>query len=251
MIAAGVPEKDAYDLVIDIASVSPSDQEIMEQVISMGGVDRVFSETVSNGPTSAELKCEIIRNADISGEGKAILYFSMIANESECKFMSSLQEAGADMGAVVAELLDTSTKSSDRKYAAIMSSGLPEAEQLWQIYLLDTSAEKSTHKRYYVASDTFGISPNEYRVANDFLTNYLDGNSKTNERVTAAVREYAETVPLTKTEKAVLWQLLSKSTSAKNNPFDVRTGERVLTAINNYDREEEEFYAKYGPQPVN
>ena len=249
MIAAGVDEGDAHSLIIDIMSVEPTDQEIEEKIVSMGGVDRVFSETVSNGPTSTDLKCEIIRNADISDEGKAILYFAMIANESECNFMSSLQEAGADMGAVVAELLDKKTGSDAHKYSAIMSSGLPEAEQLWQIYLLDTSAEKSTHKRYYVASDTFGISPNEYRVANDFLTNYLDGNRKTNERVAAAVREYAETVPLTKTEKAVLWQLLSKSTSAKNNPFDVRTGERVLTAINNYDREEEEFYAKYGPQP--
>ena len=251
MIAAGVDEYDAHSLIIDIMSVEPTDQEIEEKIVSMGGVDRVFTETVEDGPSSTELKCEIIRNADISNEGKAILYFAMIANESECNFMSSMQEAGADMGAVVAELLDKKTGSDAHKYSAIMSSGLPEAEQLWQIYLLDTSAEKSTHKRYYVASDTFGISPNEYRVANDFLTNYLDGNSKTNERVTAAVREYAETVPLTKTEKAVLWQLLSKSTSAKNNPFDVRTGERVLTAINNYDREEEEFYAKYGPQPVN
>ncbi|MBQ4326963.1 MAG: hypothetical protein IJC32_00940 [Clostridia bacterium] len=251
MIAAGVPEKDAYDLVIDIASVSPSDQEIMEQVISMGGVDRVFSETVSNGPTSAELKCEIIRNADISGEGKAILYFSMIANESECNFMSSMQEAGADMGAVVAELLDTSAKSSDRKYAAIMSSGLPEAEQLWQIYLLDTSAEKSTHKRYYVASDTFGISPNEYRVAKDFVTEHLNGASLSNMRVEEAIREYAKTVPLTKIEKAALWQIILGRDSAKNNPFDVSTGEKVVRAMANYDEEERAFYEKYGPKPTN
>lgn len=251
MIAAGVPEKDAYDLVIDIASVSPSDQEIMEQVISMGGVDRVFSETVSNGPTSAELKCEIIRNADISDEGKAILYFAMIANESECNFMSSMQEAGADMGAVVAELIDTSTKSSDRKYAAIMSSGLPEAEQLWQIYLLDTSAEKSTHKRYYVASDTFGISPNEYRVAKDFVTEHLNGASLSNMRVEEAIREYAKTVPLTKIEKAALWQIILGRDSAKNNPFDVSTGEKVVRAMANYDEEERAFYEKYGPKPTN
>ncbi len=235
MIAAGVPESDAYELMMELASVGPSDREIMETVVSFGGIDRTFASDANTGePTSNQLKYAILRNADISREGKAVAFFAMLANETECELIASLQEAGADMGSVTQELLDDTMKSSDRKYSAITASGLPNDEQLRQIYQLDKSEKKSTHKRYYTAYFSFGIRPSEYRLIRRHVSEYLDGDNMTGENVEEAINEYALSVDLTKAEKGALWQIILGRDSAKNNPFDRTAGQRAAEAMADY-----------------
>ena len=49
-------------------------------------------------------------------------------------------------------------------------------------------------------------------------------------------------VNLTNDQKAVLWQLLTGSSSAKNNPYSVRTGNQLLSALEAAKHEESEAF---------
>lgn len=51
-------------------------------------------------------KRQVLRNADISGDAKAALYYQLMASDKERENMDILDEAGEDMGSVVDMLLD-------------------------------------------------------------------------------------------------------------------------------------------------
>lgn len=113
-VAAGVSEREAYSLIS-----------------SLGKIEK--TETRS----AAELKRKALSDSKISGEGKSVVYYGMMASDSEQKLMDSLDAAGADMGRVTKALIackDAGLKkgvtASNDKRNAIRNSGLKENEKI-------------------------------------------------------------------------------------------------------------------------
>ena len=79
------------------------------------------------------------------------------------------------------------------------------------------------------AARGFGVSAKTYVDANATLQKYdADGNgSFTQAEVTRAINS----MKLTTTQRAVLWQLMTGSSSAKKNPYSEAIGQRVIDAL--------------------
>lgn len=118
MTELGVPQRDAYQLL----------QEL-------GDVEAPTGEDVPATEKAAYQKRKLLQEADISDQGKGVVYYTLMASDTERELMDSLREGDADMGEtakVLMELKDTG--------AELENKGLPKekAEEL----ALKRSAEK-------------------------------------------------------------------------------------------------------------
>ena len=86
----------------------------------------------------------------------------------------------------------------------------------------------------YPYNNTFGVSPDAfvgyYEIKDKFNS---DGKgSLTQKEVTDAINSMSK-YGLTTEEKAAMWQIVTGTKSAKNNPYSVSVGERVLKYLSN------------------
>lgn len=129
------------------------------------------------------------------------------------KAMAELEpEAGAD------EVSDL------QKWRLCIDSFGSEAGQMSALcgYMTQTQFEKV--QRAY----SMGVKPDTYISMRELLPRFdADGNgSLTNKEVKSAI----DTMKISNDQKAVLWQLATGSTSAKNNPYSPEIGQEVLDA---------------------
>ena len=99
-----------------------------------------------------------------------------------------------------------------------------------QLAALATVMTADQYAKVEVASE-FGVSPDAYVGLKEILPQYdADGNGayKQTEIQAAIDAMDGEGYALTMEQKAVLWQIATGSSSAKNNPYSQRVGERVL-----------------------
>lgn len=83
-----------------------------------------------------------------------------------------------------------------------------------------------------MAGATYGVEPGDYIGAKLLKGQYdIDGNGNYNQAETTALIN-AEYGKKSNTVKAVLWQMLSGATAAKNNPYDIAAGQRYLDSMN-------------------
>ena len=77
-------------------------------------------------------------------------------------------------------------------------------------------------------ANNFGVDPNAYITLQEIRTQYdADGNGSYTQAETKAA---IDTMGVSIEQKAVLWQLSTGSTSAKNNPYSQTIGNKVLAA---------------------
>lgn len=120
MTELGVPQRDAYQLL----------QEL-------GDVEDPKGEDTPATEKAAYQKRKLLQEADISDQGKGVVYYTLMASDTERELMNSLSESGADMGEaarVLMELKDAgaeykSSEASAVKKNAIVSSSLSEEEK--------------------------------------------------------------------------------------------------------------------------
>ncbi len=110
MVDAGVPGEEAYALMQDL-----------------------------RGLTAAEER-KVLRNANVSGEGKSIAYYGLMASDKEMAVMDALADMDADMGEVTDTLIamkdagaETGLAASNGRRQALLDAGLTD-EQKIQIY---------------------------------------------------------------------------------------------------------------------
>ena len=110
MVDAGVPGEEAYALMQDL-----------------------------RGLTAAEER-KVLRNANVSGEGKSIAYYGLMASDKEMEVMDALADMDADMGEVTDTLMamkdagaETGLAASNGRRQALLDAGLTD-EQKIQIY---------------------------------------------------------------------------------------------------------------------
>lgn len=114
----------------DLLEVGIKDQTAFNLIKEISNVD----ETESGAKKAAQKK--LLFDSDISNEGKAIIYYGMVAAEKEREWMNTLADAGADQGETldfVVDLYDAQSLSGTSKKAAqyeiISSVSLTEEEK--------------------------------------------------------------------------------------------------------------------------
>lgn len=133
--------------------------------------------------------------------------------------------------------------SSEQKWRVVVDSDLTPAEKL---AALEAVSNESQYRKFTVAYD-MGVMPDAYVAVREVLPRYdADGNgSYKNTEVEAALDSFGAgaggielptaggtSIVLSNSQKAVLWQLITGNTSAKNNPYSVSVGQRVVEAVN-------------------
>lgn len=113
MIAAGIKDRDAYALVQEVGNAQKTDTQ-----------------------SKAIKQIGILRKSEISAEGKAIVYYGLVASEKEQGLMDSLADMGADTGAVLNALMGmreantlTGIAGTIAKYEAIKKAALTDEEK--------------------------------------------------------------------------------------------------------------------------
>ena len=113
MTEAGVPQEDAYNLLKELRGATKTETE-----------------------TEAEAERRILQAADISGDGKSVAYYGLMATDKERELMDALADTDADMGAVTTVLMDiknagslTGAAASNAKRDAIAESALTDEEK--------------------------------------------------------------------------------------------------------------------------
>ena len=118
MTALGVSQRDAFSLLQAI-----------------GAVEAPTGEDVPATEKAAYQKRKLLQEADISAEGKSVVYYMLMASDKERTLMDGLAEGGADMGEaaqVLMEMKDAEaleTGKSQAKKEAIVGSSLSEEEK--------------------------------------------------------------------------------------------------------------------------
>ena len=113
MTEAGVPEEDAYNLLKELRGTKKTETE-----------------------SKAEAERRVLQAADISGDGKSVVYYGLMATDKERELMDALADSDADMGAVTQVLLDVKNagslkgaEASNAKRTALAESPLTDDEK--------------------------------------------------------------------------------------------------------------------------
>lgn len=117
LLEAGVPGEEAYALLKEIKGAEKTEDE-----------------------SEAAQERRLLQEADISGDGKSIVYYGLLASDKERAMMDELADMDADMGEVTTALLAikdadamTGAAASNAKRDAIAGAALSEDEQI-QLY---------------------------------------------------------------------------------------------------------------------
>lgn len=308
MLDAGVSDREAYELIRQISDAKETD------TMKKAAVQR-----------------DALRKSQVSGDGKAIVYYGLMASEKEWAIMDRLADMGADAGAVTDALMDMAdvrakdgSKQADvlaviskavltdeekavlvgsvigtemlteegnltqyAKFDYAVQNGMgvdqyiqyrdsgasiddylelrdagatvedameaamalqelkdsvedPTTVQKWKAVMAGvTDPERQMISLSVVMTDSqyaklttargFGVSPADFVSANEKIAKYdRDGNGRLTQ---AEVTQGISNLRLTMQQKAVLWQLITGSSSAKNNPYSQAIGERVIATL--------------------
>lgn len=118
--------------------------------------------------------------------------------------------------------------SADAKAQAVINLDIPYEDKMDALRSIMTDSSYTK----MMAGATYGVEPGDYIGAKLLKGQYdIDGNGNYNQAETTALIN-AEYGKKSNKVKAVLWQMLSGATAAKNNPYDIAAGQRYLDSMN-------------------
>lgn len=183
MMDAGVSGKDAFELLRSIREAEKTDEE-----------------------SQAQQKRKILQEADISGEGKTVVYYKLMASDSERELMDTLTGMDADMGEVTKALMGIKdagalkgADASNAKRDAISGTALSDAQKaaIYRDRISDTHDEKIS------AFSEAGMDFDQFLKVQNQYTSFNEQFDSASERATAFshwvngqdfTKEQAETV---------------------------------------------------------
>ena len=208
MVDIGVPGEDAYELIQSLQGLKDPE------------------------------KCQALRDADISGEGKSVVYYGLLASDAEMETMDALTDLGADMGEVtrvLMEIKDERQKEGEKRTALeILADSDLTADQKAEIYR--STASDSKEEKISLAEE-YGVSGGDWVEAEEALAREQeeqDADGMTQAIAEGAIRTMEG---LTREEQAALWQLQNKGWSWQKNPFDRQTGREIYERTHAEDTE--------------
>ena len=204
-------------------------------------------------------RLQMLSASELSQKGKGTVYYSLYATDAEIDMFNALADMGADYLAVAAEFAaiereteidaegETKYKNVTKaqKIGALLQTNLDDEELYTALHHLnpDKDGEKSGEMKNIDIAQEYGITAGQWAtIRYEILPNYDEnGNGSLNG---AEVAEALATIDdgfdgivlpsysyreltFNSTQLAVLWQLLSGSTSGKNNPYKTSIGNKV------------------------
>lgn len=159
MVEAGVRDRDAYALIMELQGATKTDEA-----------------------SKTEIQRQIIRDSGVSGEGKAIAYYGMVASETDRELMDTMADMGAAPGEVASVLMAIGdaaalkgAESSCAKRNAIAGAVLTDEEKtaIYREKISETRADDIEVFR------SVGLDFNEFvRVQNQYAKiNEMDINA--------------------------------------------------------------------------
>lgn len=198
MVDVGVPGEEAYSLVQELQGLKAAEQR------------------------------KTLRSADISGDGKSVVYYAMMASDDEMALMDALAGQNADMGEVtrvLMEMKDEARKEENKRSTVDILSGASLTDgQKAEIFR--STGSDSLEEKLSVAEE-YGISGGEWMEAEeDFAQEREEAEAKslTQEIAEAVIRNMDG---LDRQERAAMWQLQNKGWNWKSNPFDRKVGREI------------------------
>lgn len=198
MVDVGVPGEDAYALIQELQGLK------------------------------ADEKRSVLREADISGEGKSVVYYGLMASDAEVEIMDALADQDADMGEATRVLMEikdeAKKKESGKSVLEVLEGSDLTGEQKSEIFRR-TGGESKDEK--ISMAETYGISGGEWMEAEEAFA-----REREEEEAKSLTQEIAEAVirnmdGLDRQERAAMWQLQNKGWNWKSNPFDRKVGREI------------------------
>ena len=198
MVDVGVPGEEAYSLVQELQGLKAAEQR------------------------------KTLRSADISGDGKSVVYYAMMAPDDEMALMDALAGQNADMGEVtrvLMEMKDEARKEENKRSTVDILSGASLTDgQKAEIFR--STGSDSLEEKLSVAEE-YGISGGEWMEAEEGFAQEreeAEAKSLTQEIAEAVIRNMDG---LDRQERAAMWQLQNKGWNWKSNPFDRKVGREI------------------------
>ena len=198
MVDVGVPGEEAYSLVQELQGLKAAEQR------------------------------KTLRSADISGDGKSVVYYAMMASDDEMALMDALAGQNADMGEVtrvLMEMKDEARKEENKRSTVDILSGSSLTDgQKAEIFR--STGSDSLEEKLSVAEE-YGISGGEWMEAEEGFAQEreeAEAKSLTQEIAEAVIRNMDG---LDRQERAAMWQLQNKGWNWKSNPFDRKVGREI------------------------
>lgn len=198
MVDVGVPGEEAYSLVQELQGLKAAEQR------------------------------KTLRSADISGDGKSVVYYAMMASDDEMALMDALAGQNADMGEVtrvLMEIKDEARKEENKRSTVDILSGASLTDgQKAEIFR--STGSDSLEEKLSVAEE-YGISGGEWMEAEEGFAQEreeAEAKSLTQEIAEAVIRNMDG---LDRQERAAMWQLQNKGWNWKSNPFDRKVGREI------------------------
>ena len=208
MVDAGVPGEDAYGLIRELQGQSADD------------------------------KRKTLRAADISGDGKSVVYYGLMASDTEKEIMDAMADMNANMGEVtrvLMEIKDEGKKTANKRSTLdILNSSSLTSSQKAEIY--QSTGGEAKEEKISLAGE-YGISGGEWMEAEEGFAQEKEEQEK--DSLTQSIAEVVirNMEGLDRQEQAALWQLQNKGWSWKSNPFDKKTGREIYEQLHEEDED--------------
>ena len=208
MVDVGVPGEDAYGLIQELQGLK------------------------------ADEKRNVLREADVSGEGKSVVYYSLMASDAEAEIMDALADQNADMGEVTRVLMEikdeAKKKENGKSILEVLESSDLTSEQKAEIFRRNGGESKDEK---ISMAETYGISGGEWMEAEEGFAQEKEEQEKDSLTQSIAEAVIRNMDGLDRQEQAALWQLQNKGWSWKSNPFDKKTGREIYEQLHEEDED--------------
>ena len=208
MVDAGVPGEDAYGLIRELQGQSADD------------------------------KRKTLRAADISGDGKSVVYYGLMASDTEKEIMDAMADMNANMGEVTRVLMEikdeAKKKENGKSVLEVLEGSDLTSEQKAEIFRKNGGESKDEK---ISMAETYGISGGEWMEAEEGFAQEKEEQEK--DSLTQSIAEVVirNMDGLDRQEQAALWQLQNKGWSWKSNPFDKKTGGEIYAQLQGEDED--------------
>ena len=229
---------------------SDSEQETLDRLRGQGvgysqAMDwlvQVRDTQATDDQTAKEINIDLLTQAGFSDEATATLYYDRLASPTERGLLNEVAAAGGDMTAAAESMMVHLDGSDLGQIQAVLDSGVNDSVAL---NILRDDISESLYRKLrvgigYNISLRVYLDAMERRIDRDGNGSYTQAEiqetiealgANTEMRLVLPGDPLYGTVYLSNDQKAALWQLLTGSTSAKNNPYSRSVGEAVLADI--------------------
>ena len=208
MVDAGVPGEDAYGLIRELQGQSADD------------------------------KRKTLRAADISGDGKSVVYYGLMASDTEKEIMDAMADMNANMGEVTRVLMEikdeAKKKENGKSVLEVLEGSDLTSEQKAEIFRRNGGESKDEK---ISMAETYGISGGEWMEAEEGFAQEKEEQEKDSLTQSIAEAVIRNMDGLDRQEQAALWQLQNKGWSWKSNPFDKKTGREIYDQLHEEDED--------------